>query len=393
MARIFLCIESSTNPQVSGSLTWERNFASTLRQMDQDVVLLSAEAGRIAMTENSESQRAEFSRRIVESFTEAHQQKPFDLAFFYLMDGMCDPACITDISRLGVPTCNFSCNNIHQFYLVRDISRYFDLNLYAEKDAGQKFESIEVNSLWWPMASNPDVFHPIDVANREPVATFVGGRYATRLDQIHQFLEQGCPVKVYGPGWCPAGDERLPEEMSRVQKTRMHLGALRRVALGTDEAPVVAEPAPQRRFHDWQEVLLQTSRDRYPDAYHPPVSDRELIAMYSRSAVSLGFLEVFDQHDPTLARLKHLHLRDFEAPMAGALYVTDYSDELTEMFEPGTEVLAAKTLEEKIDWIQYYTAHPAAGEPIRLAARKRAVADHSYEYRFRQLFDHLGVKL
>lgn len=393
MARIFMCLESSTNTQVSESRTWERNFVSTLRQMGQDVVVLSAEPGRIAMQQNSPSQRAEFSRQIVESFTESHRQKPFDLAFFYLMDGMFDPSCIAEVSRAGVPTCNFSCNNTHQFYLVREISRCFDQNLHAEKDAGPKFESIGVNSFWWPMASNPDVFRPVDVSQREPVATFVGARYATRLDQVHQFLEQGCPVKVYGPGWCPDDEPPPPAPLTNLQHARMHLGVLRRIITGSYHPPADPAPTPQRRYDDWQKALLRTSHARHPEAYHAPVTDRELIEMYSRSAVSLGFLEVFDRHDPVLSRLKHLHLRDFEAPMSGALYITDYSDELAEMFDPGSEVLAAKTLEEKIDLIRYYTSHPERGEPIRQAARTRALAAHTYEHRFRQLFEQMGIPL
>ena len=53
---------------------------------------------------------------------------PFDFLFFaYVVDGMLDPAVIAEIRRAGVAAVNFSCNNCHQFHLVREIFEAFRL--------------------------------------------------------------------------------------------------------------------------------------------------------------------------------------------------------------------------------------------------------------------------
>jgi spore maturation protein CgeB len=121
------------------------------------------------------------------------------------------------------------------------------------------------------------------------------------------------------------------------------------------------------------------------------VSDDELIRLYSKSQISLGCLEVYDRHDPSRGVLKHLHLREFEAPMCGALYCTGYSDELAEMFEPEQEVVTYRNEGELLSKVRYYLNHEAEGERIRRAARQRALRDHTYERRFHQLFRQIGL--
>jgi hypothetical protein len=71
---------------------------------------------------------------------------------------MVDLSVIDEIRKTGVPACNFSCNNAHQFYLVKELSPHFDCNLHSEKDDREKFLAIGASPLWWPMVSNPKYF-------------------------------------------------------------------------------------------------------------------------------------------------------------------------------------------------------------------------------------------
>jgi hypothetical protein len=130
---------------------------------------------------------------------------------------------------------------------------------------------------------------------------------------------------------------------------------------------------------------------RFPAAMHPPLTDGELIALYSRSHISLGFLEVYDRHDPGRAVTRHLHLREFEAPMSGALNCTGYMDELAEMFEPDKEVLTYRNQDELLEKVRYYLAHPAQADQVRQAGRRRALSDHTYRARVQSLSGAIGL--
>ena len=376
--RILQVIEGSTNASVPGSQTWYRNLYEPLVDMGHEVVLFSVTEGRLAMQRNNAQARACFSQKLLDTFRREHAKKAFALFFAYLMDGMVELAAIDEIRKTGVPTCNFSCNNTHQFYLVDELSPHFDYNLHSEKDARDKFLAIRANPMWWPMASNPKYFKPVDVP-RTIQASFVGANYALRARYIAHLLENGIDTHAYGPGWVGGAQTRWRS----LAKRYLFLWQ----ALSTIDPQTQSAASAQLADHDYRCCLSA----RFPANMHPPVTDDELIALYSRSHVSLGFLEVYDRHDPNRPVIRHLHLREFEAPMSGALYCTGYMTELAEMFEPDKEVLVYRNQHELLDKMRFYLAHPDQAAMIRQAGRKRALAEHTYHDRFRKLFKILGL--
>jgi spore maturation protein CgeB len=376
--RIFQILEATANGAVPGNQTWLRNLHEPLMELGHEVVLVSSERGRRAMESKDASARAAFSEDVLAAFRKEHAAGGIDLAFTYLMDGMIDPEVIDEIKRAGVPTCNFSCNNIHQFELVKSLSAHFDYNRHSEKHARNRFIEAGANPVWWPMASNPRYFSPRDVPRNIPVS-FVGMNYASRARNIEHLLDNGIDVQVYGPGWSPGASKR----MRSLTKRYVHLA----------RAALTLNPEKQYRASVRLAELDHRRRlaSRHAAHFHPPVSDEDLIQMYSRSSVSLGFLEVYDGHDPARGALQHLHLRDFEAPMSAALYCTGYSEELAEMFEPDKEVVVYRGPHELLDKVRYYLGHEAEGARIRNAGRARALKSHTYQERFRELFRLVGL--
>lgn len=376
--RIFQAIHAATNPRVPGSNTWYRNLYEPLIEMGHEVVLFSTDEGSRARRRSSKTLRSTFSNKLFETFQQEQEKRPFDLFFSYLTDGMVDPAVIDEIGKTGVPTCNFSCNNAHQFYLVKEISPHFNLNLHSEKDSHSKFLAIGANPLWWPMASNPKYFKPVKASPTIPVS-FIGANYALRAHYIEHLLESGVDVHAYGPGWLFGTSSRWRSIAKRYKYLLLAAGSL------TSREQHAA--SSRLADHDFRRSLSEC----YPNNLHPPVTDEELISLYSRSQISLGFLEVYDHHDPTLKVTRHLHLREFEAPMSGAFYMTGYTEELAEMFEPDKEVVVYRNRYELLDKLNYFLTHPEETKRIRIAGRARALKDHTCHRRFDQLFKSLNL--
>jgi spore maturation protein CgeB len=371
--RIFEVLGASTNSAIQNNVTWLRNLYEPLVEMGHDVILFSAEEGRRAMRTRNKALQAVFSQHLLDTFRKEHAKKSFELFFSYLMDGMIDVGVIDEIKKYGVLTCNFSCNNAHQFYLVEKLSPHFDYNLHSEKNVSEKFMSIGAMPLWWPMASNPKYFKPVNVPRTVKVS-FVGANYATRGRYIVHLLENGIDVHAYGPGWQWGATSCFRSFAKRIKFLLM--SAIKMSPLS--QYKVSARLAN----HDFSRSL----RMRFPLNFHPPVSDDELILLYSQSHLSLGFLEVYQLHDPSKLVTKHLHLREFEAPMSGALYCTGYLDELAEMFEPDKEVLVYRNEDELLDKVRFYLSHPKEAEGIRRAGHARALHEHTYHHRFETLF-------
>jgi hypothetical protein len=377
--RIFQVIEATANTRLASNQTWRRNLYEPLVEMGADVVLFSAEEGRRAMERRSETMRAAFSQKLLDVFQREHAHRPFDLVFTYLMDGMVETACLDELRRTGVPVCNFSCNNVHQFDLVDGLSAHVDYSLHAERDVREKFLAAGANPLWWPMASNPRYFMPYPVERTIPVS-FVGANYALRARYIECLLEQGIQVHAYGPGW-QHGTTSAWRSLAKRAKYLLRSAVSTSVEAQYQASSSLAD-------HDFRRMLAQ----RYPTAMHPPVSDEELVMLYSRSHVSLGFLEVYESHDPSRPVRRHVHLREFEAPMSGALYCTGYSDELAGYFEPDREMLVYHDADELVEKVRFALSQPQDAERVREAGRQRALRDHTYQRRFEQLFAALGLK-
>jgi len=64
------------------------------------------------------------------------------------------------------------------------------------------------------------------------------------------------------------------------------------------------------------------------------LSNIEMVKLYSRSKINLGFSSCGDTHK-TGERILQVRLRDFEVPMSGGFYMVEYMAELEEFFDIG----------------------------------------------------------
>lgn len=81
--------------------------------------------------------------------------------------------------------------------------------------------------------------------------------------------------------------------------------------------------------------------------------------------------------------------RIFDVPAAGAFVLTDWREQMGNLFEPGQEVISYADPEEIPELVEFYLKNPAARQKIALAARKRILAEHTYEHRLLKLIDQM----
>lgn len=88
------------------------------------------------------------------------------------------------------------------------LSPYLDLALTSTPEAVQWFQQEGVDALFWPEASCPEFFYPINCTKKYQVG-FVGASYGIRKEIVSALKAAGIEVKAFGNGW-PSG--RLPLE-------------------------------------------------------------------------------------------------------------------------------------------------------------------------------------
>ena len=132
-----------------------------------------------------------------------------------------------------------------------------------------------------------------------------------------------------------------------------------------------------------QGIAVEASGIGWPSG---PLATEEMVKMYSRSKINLGFGGVAS-HKNTFC----LKGRDFEIPMSGGLYMTEDHPELNNAFLPGEEIVTYSGIDDLVSKIKYYLAHPAEAESIRKRGYERSLREHTWEMRFAKIFRLIGI--
>lgn len=117
-----------------------------------------------------------------------------------------------------------------------------------------------------------------------------------------------------------------------------------------------------------------------------PLPAEEMVKMYSRSKINLGFAGVGD-----LTETFCLKGRDFEIPMSGGLYLTEHHRELEEVYRIGEEIVTWRHPDDLIPTIRWLLDNPQHAHDIRHRGRQRALKEHTWESRFEKIFSLMGM--
>lgn len=371
--RIFFAAADSPNAwALPNSQIWKANLHDPLVDLGHDVVRFDYDYrrhnGDLDPTDRDQKRVIDRLRpllgfELLRQLRKAHARRPIDLLFTYFCSAYVEPEVIREIRRMGICTVNWYCNGSFQFHLVSDIAAAYDYCLVPEKFRLADYRSVGANPIYCQEAANPNVYKPAPVPQEFDV-TFVGQRYGNRPDFIKALIARGIDVRVWGPRWTePLGKKFDPKRVGEMSDRPAQ-------ALDGDASNLNAQ-------------LLRRAGEA--------LSDEELVTMYSRSRINLGFSAVAQRPKPGEEPIRQVRLRDFEAPMSGAFYLTEHLDELCEFFEPDQEIVMFRTAEELADKAAYYLKHPAERERIRQAGRRRALAEHTWHERFKMVFRKIGL--
>jgi spore maturation protein CgeB len=87
------------------------------------------------------------------------------------------------------------------------------------------------------------------------------------------------------------------------------------------------------------------------------------------------------------------NMRLYEATGAGALLVTDRGSNLSELFEPGREVVVYDDADDLVEKVRYYLAHDDERLAIARAGQARTLREHTYAHRIAELADMLVARV
>lgn len=387
--RVFYAADRTPHPELNSSL-WHANLHGGLTQLGCEVVDFEYDLRptfqRLHPVRDADFiriNRPRLSAALVEQVRRRHATQPLDALFTYFYSACVTPEAIRAIRALGIKTFNWYCNASFQLDLVAEIAPAYDYCLVPEADRLEDYRALGANPLYCQEAADPTVYKPCDVTAEHDVA-FVGQAYGERPEIIRQLVDAGIDVRVWGIGWeryrwSAAQRARLGRwwRTSHVPGLRILRGIARRLL---PAATLAHNPRPPPT------VTLPGSR------LGGPLSDLELVRMFSRARINLGLSACGDTASEG-RRVTQIRLRDFEIPLSGGFYLVEYQPELERFFRVGKEIACYTDRADLVRQIRHYLAHPEQRAEIARAGRKRCLAEHTWAARFRAAFAQAGLTI
>jgi spore maturation protein CgeB len=106
-----------------------------------------------------------------------------------------------------------------------------------------------------------------------------------------------------------------------------------------------------------------------------------LVRQFSRARVVLGVSNVGSMDDVTIMKG-----RDFEVPMCGACYLTQYVDELADFFAIGRDVLCYQTASQAADTLASLLRDEARRRELEKNALRRSLDHNTWEHRITAMY-------
>jgi spore maturation protein CgeB len=388
--RIFYASDTTPNAKFASNI-WRSNLYLPLVDLGHDVVEFRYDLRKtfrhLDHTDPAQKafiahNRPRVSEALLTQIRAAHAARPLDLFFSYFFDACVLPETIEQIKRLGITTVNWYCNGSYQLHLVAEIAPHYDWCLVPEKFRIRDYERMGARPLYCQEAANPAIYQPFDLPVEFDV-TFVGQAYGERPHVIKRLSDDGIDVRVWGYGWERYAQWRalLARAAARQLRTVPRLltaagGAGVQKRSGAPRAEAGAAAAPVRLPRRIVGGVLD---------------DLQMIQMYSRSKINLGFSACGDPQGMQ-QRILQIRLRDFEVPMSRGFYLVEYMEELEEFFRLGEEVVCYRNAGDLVEKIKYYLRHDGERERIRQAGYERCRRDHTWHRRFQTAFRAMGLE-
>jgi hypothetical protein len=320
-------------------------------------------------------------QRAIDYIRQLQAERPIDLFLGYFFPKQIDPAGVRAVRDLGIPTVNFFCDNVRDFRVVPTEFRAFDLHWVPEFKALVMYRDAGLNVVHaampvWVAPERRTCDHPERYG-----PTFIGRWDLQRDDLFGRAIQLGAPLVVRGPGW--RGESSAAQQPAAAASWTRRLSRLAKMA--RTQGPL----APLWRMTYTRHREL---RGRLPAAaVDAPVFGDDYVAVTQQSMVTIGTNRYPSFRRPFWNPDTYSRLRDIEAPVMGACYLTEWTEGLDQMYELGREIETYRTAEELVEQISRLSADATRRTNLRLRGQQRALADHCVGRSISAIGEALGI--
>lgn len=305
---------------------------------------------------------------------------PADLFLSYLYPEQIDVSALSEIKKMGIICVNFYCDNIRQFKKIPQEFGIFDLNWVPEYGAMKMYRKAGFSyiNLPMPMWIAPKARLP----RKENIdqITFIGSKDIQRQLFFESFIAKAPKINlaIYGKGW-------VYDKQSETEITSFSFF---------------------EKINNQYQFILENGLTSYARKirqrnFQPPISDllqsklRGLIDFETYNNLTAGSkITIGINRYPSFSRAitnpaSYSRLRDIEAPMLGACYLTEKTEGIELLYEPGEEVCLYSNEGDLINKIEQLGKDAELRNKLRLNGQKRALNDHGIPQSLKKIVNQL----
>lgn len=385
---------------------WHRQFSWTLKKRGHSVFMPPATMGigeswNVPFYNWGNAGRKKLSEDILEDITNQHKKNGLDLCLVYLFPFQFEASLLKKIENLGIPCVYFFCDNFYYPNVAKEYAPQATLNWVPEYSVLDSFKESKSNYIYLPMAANPTLNFPVSVSKRRENIAFVGYKREYRVNLLYHLAKAKLPLELYGSGWKQGLASHLDKEnpskidlsnyppMPHLERFKVWLdfkkSGFRKRVLGENTN---ITPIYDNDFYENQNQKEEFLNDLAVDKV---LQWEDVNKLYAESAITLGINDNFIK-DKKGNIVNHPKMRDFEVTMSGACYLTLETPESKNLFEADKEVCFYNNPEELVAKANFLIKNETLRNTMRVAAHERAIQEHTWEERFKKLFERLNLE-
>lgn len=285
-----------------------------------------------------------------------------DLFLSYLYPQQIQPEYIEEIQRLGIPCVNFFCDNVREFTKVPKEFGAFDLNWVPEYKAISLYRKAKINYIHAPMPMwvKPELRNTC-IQEKYPVS-FIGSKDMQRIRLLGEAVQKGLELEIRGSGWMEGHKKAVnPTSISLVKKAINQIDFVKKYGL-------------YGYYRKWENRSVS-----YPehDSLKRAIREKPDFLGYTditrSSQVTLGINRYPSFKHPISKPDTYSRLRDIEAPMLGACYLTEWTEGLDKMYDLDREISVYRNEDELIEQTKALVRDHARRKSLREKGQKRAL--------------------
>lgn len=289
-----------------------------------------------------------------------------DIFLTYLYPKQINTDAIERIRKMGIPCVNFYCDNIREFKTVPAKFRIFDLIWVPEYEALDMYKNagIKYINLPMPMWVKPEL-RQCTLLHEQPGISFIGSKDTLRENLLGQAIQKGLPLSVRGAGWLTQSIASSFVPGSAYQKLINQVNFVKQQGFSG---------LAIKGLQQLNKLPVIPVADNH---IFPSPDFDEYINITQSSMVTLGINRV-----PTFKRthskpLTYSRLRDIEAPMLSACYLTEYCEGIDHLYDTDNEIHVYSTVDELVQKATELLNNKEKRDKLRINGQQRALNDHA----------------